>query len=132
MSATYSPPIFMAIFGLRRMLRYDMLAALAASLLFTMMEGEVIHSAEWQLMTLIFVGLYMALIFVLLRLGLVAIISSIFFANSFNALILGSDWKAWYAPSGIATLSLMLGIALFAFWRSLGSRELLAGDAAAS
>jgi serine/threonine-protein kinase len=120
--------IFMAIFGLRRMLRYDMLAALAASLLFTMMEGEVVHSADWQLMTLIFVGLYMALIFVLLRLGLVAIISSIFFANCFNALLLGSDWKAWYAPSGIATMSLMLGIATFAFWRSLGSRELLAGE----
>jgi serine/threonine-protein kinase len=120
--------IFMAIFGLRRMLRHDMLAALAASLLFTMTEGDVIRSAQWQLMTLIFVALYMVLIFVLLRLGLVAIISGIFFANSFDGLVLGADWKAWYAPSGLATLLLMMSIALLAFWRSLGSRELLAGE----
>lgn len=120
--------IFMAIFGLRRMFRYDLLAALAASLMFTMTEGEVIHSDEWQLLTLIYVVLYMVLIFVLLRLGLVAIISAIFFGNSYNALVLGGDWKAWYAPSGLATLLLIMSIALFAFWRSLGSRELLAGD----
>jgi len=74
------------------------------------------------------VSLYMVLIFLLLRLGLVAIIATVFFINGYNALVLGADWKAWYAPSGMATLLLLMGIALFAFWRSLGSRELLAGD----
>ena len=48
--------------------------------------------------------------------------------NAFSAIWLGADWKAWYAPAGIATILLMLTIALIAFWRSLGSRELLGGE----
>jgi len=124
--------IFLAIFGLRTMLRYDLLAAFAGSLLFTMTEDEVIRSAQWQVKTMVFAILYIVLIFLLLRFGLVAIVSTVFFIRSCDALLLGSDWKAWYAPSGIATLSLMLAIALFAFRRSLGSRELLAGDKSAA
>ena len=33
-----------------------------------------------------------------------------------------------FAPAGLATLVLLLGIAMFAFWRSLGSRELLGNE----
>jgi hypothetical protein len=72
---------------------------------------------------------YGALIFVLLRYGLVATISAVFFLDSSNAIIVGSDWKAWYAPPGIATILLLGGIVVFAFWRSLGSRPLFGGEA---
>ena len=64
----------------------------------------------------------------LLRLGLVATIATVYFLNSFPAVTVGTNWKTWYAPSGIATLTLLLAIALFAFWRSLGDRELLSLD----
>jgi serine/threonine-protein kinase len=124
--------IFLAMFGLRQILRYELLAALAASLLFTMTESDVTRSTDWVFMAAVFVALYMVLIFVLLRLGLVAIIALVFFINAWNAVLLGADWKAWYAPSGLATMLLLAGIAAFAFWRSLGSRELLAGEDAAS
>ena len=124
--------IFLAIFGLRQMLRYELLAALAAAMLFTMTEGAVTQRADWLFMSVVYVALYMVMIFVLLRLGLVAMIAAIFFINASNALVLGADWKAWYAPSGIATMLLMLGIVIFAFWRSLGSRGLLAGEDPAS
>jgi hypothetical protein len=98
--------------------------------LFTMTEGEVASSSNWVAVTAVFVLVYAILIFMLLRNGLVATIATVFFVNSYNALVLGTDWKAWYAPSGFATLLLMAGIALFAFWRSLGSRELIGGDEA--
>jgi hypothetical protein len=124
--------IFLAMFGLRHILRYELLAALAASVLFTMTEDSVTRSTDWLFMGIVFVILYMVLIYVLLRLGLVAIIVLVFFINAWNALALGTDWKAWYAPSGVATLLLLAGIAIFAFWRSLGSRELLAGEDIAS
>jgi hypothetical protein len=39
-------PIFLTIFGLRRLLRHDALAAVIAALLFTMTQGDVIHSPE--------------------------------------------------------------------------------------
>ena len=38
--------IFLTIFGLRRMLRSDVLAALAAAVLFTLMQGDVSYSQE--------------------------------------------------------------------------------------
>jgi hypothetical protein len=52
---------------------------------------------------------------VLLRYGLVATVAGIVFVNEFVNITIGADWRAWYVPSGLATLLLLLGIALFAF-----------------
>jgi len=120
--------VFLAIFGIRQMVRKNLLAAVITAAMFTMTESEVVHSADWVFMAAVYMLLYTALIFVLLRLGLVSTMAAIYFINSFNALTLGGDWKSWYTPAGLATLFLMLGITLFAFWRSLGSRELLGGE----
>ncbi len=92
-------------------------------------ENQVIRSPDWTTVAVFFV-VYAIIFFVMLRFGLVAFISAVFFINSFNALILGLDWKAWYASYGLATLLLLLTITLVAFWRSLGSRGLLGEKAA--
>jgi serine/threonine-protein kinase len=117
--------IFLAIFGLRQFLRYDALAAVAAALMFTVVQGDVIYAQNWALMTLLYLVAYSALAFVLLRCGLVATIAAVFFADSGNAVLLGGDWRTWYAPYGIASLLLLIGVAVWAFWRSLGGRELI-------
>jgi serine/threonine-protein kinase len=121
--------IFLAIFGVRQFLRYDAVAAVAAALMFTVVEGEVIYAENWALMTLLYVVVYSALAFVLLRYGLVATIATVFFTNSGNAMLLGWDWNTWYTPYGIATLVLLIAIAAWAFWRSLGGRELIGEEA---
>jgi serine/threonine-protein kinase len=117
--------IFLTIFGLRQMLRYDALAAVVAAMLCTLTQSEVFYAQNWVLMTLLYVAIYSALAFVLLRCGLVATIVAVFFADSGNAMLLGMDWNTWYAASGIATLVLLIAIAVWAFWRSLGGRELI-------
>ena len=66
-----------------------------------------------------------ALIYLLLRFGLVATIAAVFFINALNGMALSTDWNAWYMPASIATLLLLLGISVFAFWRSLGGRALI-------
>ena len=124
---TFSLLSFFAIFGLRRLLRSEILAAIAASVLFILSRGDVFNSAQWQVRAIILVSMFGILIFFLLRSGLVTTMSAIFFIDGTNAITLGTDWKTWYAPAGLATLLFLLGIALFAFWRSLGSRELLGG-----
>jgi len=91
----------------------------------------VVNSPDWKAAAAIYVVLFAVLIFGLLRFGLVATISAVYFINSFSAITLGADWKTWFAPAGLATLLLLLGIAMFAFWRSLGSRELIGHDEAA-
>jgi uncharacterized membrane protein len=77
------------------------------------------------LIGLIYLVAVAALIYVLLRFGLVATIAAVFFINALNTMALSTDLSAWYIPSSIATLLLLLGIAIFAFWRSLGGRALI-------
>jgi serine/threonine-protein kinase len=120
--------VFLAIFGFRFMLRYDVLAALAMSVLFTMSEGGVVNAANWQVKMAIYISLYAVLGFVLLRFGLVATMATVYFINAFNGIMLGGSWRAWYTGPGLATLLLLVSIAVFAFWRSLGTRDLISGD----
>jgi serine/threonine-protein kinase len=119
---------FLTIFGLRRLLRRDLLAAVVAALLFTLQEGEVNTSPNGLMTGAIFIVVYSALIFLLLRFGLVSTIVAIFFVNGFNRIVLGGDWQGWYIASSLATTAALCGIAAFAFWRSLGGRELIGGD----
>ena len=116
--------VFFSICGLRQMVRKDVPAAILAALLLVLSSGSVFTSPNWKLEAAISISVYSVLVFVLLRLGLVATMAAVFFIDSFNLISLGADWKAWYAPSGLATFFLLLGIAIFAFWRSLGSHEL--------
>jgi serine/threonine-protein kinase len=119
---------FLTIFGLRRILRSDLLAAVGAAVLFTLQEGEVNGSQDGMIIGAIFIGVYAALIFLLLRVGLVPVIVAVFFANGADLVVLGGDWQGWYIASSLATFAVYTGIAAFAFWRSLGGRELIGPD----
>jgi len=116
--------VFFAICGLRRLVRKDVPAAVLAALLLVLSSGGTFSSTNWKVNAAIYVGISSVLVFVLLRLGLVATLAAVFFIDSTNQITLGTDWKTWYTPAGLATFVFLLGIAVFAFWRSLGSREL--------
>jgi len=72
--------------------------------------------------------IYSTIIWFMLRFGLVVIVSMIFFLNSLGNMELGVDWQTWYAPAGLASAGVLLALAMFAFWCSLGSRSLVGGD----
>ena len=116
--------VFLTIFGMRQLLRNPILAALAAAAIFALAQGEV-TGPGWWLIGLLYGSVIAGLIFVLLRCGLLATISAVFFLDAINGMALGTDWNAWYVPASLATLLLLIGIATFAFWRSLGGRELI-------
>jgi serine/threonine-protein kinase len=117
--------IFFLIFGLRTILRRDWLAAIAGGLVFSVVQQDLVNSANWQAEFAVYFVMLTALIFVLLRLGLLVCVAAIFSLNTLNGVTLGTDWTAWYAPGGFATLGLMLVLALVAFRITLGERELL-------
>ncbi len=119
--------VFFAVFGLRRLLRNQWAAVAAAAVLFTLMEGEPMRATDHGFTFTLFVLIYGILIFLLLRWGLVATISALFFVNGFNNVTLGTSLNTWYTPAGVAGFLLLAGIAFYAFWRSLGGRELI-GD----
>ncbi len=116
--------VFLTIFGMRQLLRNEILAALAAATMFTLLQGEV-RGPEWWLIGLLYLVATATLIFALLRFGLVVTIAAAFFIDALNAMALGTDWSAWYMPASIASFLLLAGISLFAFWRSLGGRALI-------
>jgi serine/threonine-protein kinase len=113
---------FFALTGLRRLVKRDWVAALIAAAFFTFVNSGG-FSSNWQVKTAIYLFVFGVLLMVLLRYGLVTIVAAAFFIDSFDSLGLGGDWKAWYAPAGLATAALLAGIAIYAFWRSLGSRD---------
>jgi hypothetical protein len=120
------------IFSLRflgrpHFLQSGFLAPFPPAALFTLAQDEV-TGPNWWVVGLLYLVATAVLIFVLLRLGLVATIAAAFFINAVNAMPLGTDWSAWYMPASIATLLLLVGISVFAFWRSLGGRGLIAEE----
>jgi hypothetical protein len=112
--------VFFSICGLRAVVRKNIPAAILAALLLSVANSSVFTSPDWAVQLAIYVGMYSVLVFVLLRFGLVATIAAVFFIDTTNRVTLGADWKTWYAPSGVATLVLLLSVSLFAFWRSQG------------
>ncbi len=116
--------VFFVIFGLRTVLRKDWIAAVLAAMVFSAGSSDLMNSVNWQMTFTIMGILYAALIFILLRFGLLTTIAAIFFLNALNGITLASDWSTWYAPTGIATMLFMLGIAGLAFKFSLGSGKL--------
>ncbi len=121
---------FFAIFVLRVLLKKDWLAAIAAALLFTATQNDILTDPNWQKQLAVYVTLYAILMFVLVRVGLVTAISAMFFLNALNRVCLGSDWKAWWAPYGLATMALIIGLAAYALWRSIGTGDRAAPDLA--
>ncbi|HUB83655.1 MAG TPA: serine/threonine-protein kinase [Bryobacteraceae bacterium] len=114
---------FFALTGLRRLVKRDWVAALIAAAFFTLVNSSSFTSSNWQAKTGIYLFVFGVLLMVLLRYGLVTIIAAAFFLDSFDSLGVGGDWKAWYAPAGLATATLLAGIAIYAFTLSLGNRD---------
>jgi serine/threonine-protein kinase len=120
--------LFLAIFGIRRLVKKNWLAAILAAALAVVFNNPAQLAEHWQRLVPVYSVLFSVLIFVLLRHGLVALFAAIFFVNSCGKIIVGPDWTTWYAPYGLATLAMLVGIALFAFRQSLGSHDLITCD----
>jgi serine/threonine-protein kinase len=117
--------IFFAIFCLRTLLRRDWAAAIVGGVLFSVIQGDLVNSLNWQAELAVYLVVITALVFALLRFGLLVSITAIFAFNTLNGITLGSDWSAWYAPTGFATIVVLLGISALAFRSALGGRELV-------
>lgn len=120
--------LFFAIFGLRQLLRRDRLAALTGAVLFAFLQGFRPSEPNWIPTFGLYLLIFGLLMFALVRLGIVTAMAAIFFLNLGSSVIIGLEWRTWYAPTGLVTLAILLGLTLMAFNYSLGSRELLGGD----
>jgi len=117
--------IFFGLFGLRMLLRKDWIAAIAGGILVAAFQSDLVNSLNWQAELTVYIVMITALVFAMLRFGLVVCVTAIFALNCANGITLGTNWTAWYAPTGFATIGFVLLITAFAFRAALGERELL-------
>lgn len=64
----------------------------------------------------------------MLRFGVVATMSTMFFLNLISASSMGLNLTAWWAPNGLLATALILLVAGWSFNTALGNRDLLGGD----
>ena len=119
--------VIFAIFCFRAVLRKDWIASIAAALVFTLAESDV-----WEGFTLLnfafFFAIFAVLVFVLLRLGLVATISALFFVNILLRTPGAQGLTKPYEWAVVAYPLLTLAVVLWAFWCTSGRQLLTASE----
>lgn len=118
---------FFFLFGAKMLLRRDWLAALAGALFFPLIESSVVNAANPLPTFAVYFLVYGVMLLIMLRLGVVAMMSTMFFLNLIGGPSLGTDMKAWYAPNGLVAIAILLMVAAWSFSVALGNRELI-GD----
>jgi serine/threonine-protein kinase len=111
------------LFGLRQIVRWDWLVALIAAVLMTLAFEQLGQSNAVAVDAAIKIGAYVLLAYSITRFGLVTAITVILSANILGGANLSADLTTWWAPYGLASAILAGGLAIFAFWRSLGDQE---------
>ncbi len=115
---------FFFLFGAKMLLRRDWLAALSGAVLFPLIESSVVNAVNPLPNFAMYFLVYAVMLSIMLRLGVVALMSTMFFLNLIGGSAMGTDLKAWYAPNGLVAIAILLMVAGWGFYRSQGRREL--------
>ena len=110
--------IFFLLSGLRYVMRRDWLVAAAASVILTLQEGDVRNSRHPYIDYPLYLCVYAAFSFALLRMGLVPTIIGIFVVNVMGSIPISGEFSAWYNPVTFVEFAMIAAIAIYGFWRS--------------
>ena len=110
--------VFFVLCGFRALVRLDWVAAICAAVLLTAQEGSIRESTNLWLDLGLYILVFAALSFVLLRLGLLAATVTVCFINVPSRLPVPHDPGAWYTGYMVTLLAVLIGISVFAFVRS--------------
>lgn len=111
------------LFLMRLLVRRDSLAAV----LFMLCFSAMFLPSDWQAMVFILVQ-YGLLVFVMMRFGLVAMMGCLLVMYGLQLFPTTLNFAAWYAGTGLAPIVLLLALAVFAFYTSLGGQKLFQGS----
>ncbi len=124
--------VLLVLTALLFVLRRQWLAAIAAAIVFILVDGHLASGDERvivQVCALIEVVVVWALLlFVLIRFGLLALVSSFFFVGILQKWPLTLDMSLWFSGTSLVGLLLLAAVAVVATRISLGRRKL--GDPA--
>ena len=111
--------IIFLIFGVRQMVRRDWLAAVLVSLLLTWRQ---VSATDWDFAFVapVMLATYFSLVWVLMRVGMVAVAVGVFVGNTLLNNPATLDPQVWYAVPAYLRLVMVGAIAVFGFLQSRG------------
>jgi serine/threonine-protein kinase len=109
--------IFFVICGVRALVRRDVLALVISAALLAL-QSDIRDSANLALDLPIILLVFGAFAWALLRGGLVPAIAGLFTVNLTGRIAVAPDFGAWYNTNAALLTALVIGIALYGFWRS--------------
>ena len=116
---------FLLFFLLRVILRKEWLAAIAFVLFFVLMRGSLSATyPQVEVPTIVIV--YGVIVFMLVRCGLLAMVTTIFICDLAPNLAFTTNLSAWYGTGSLVLVILTAGLAIYAFRKSLGGRRIAA------
>jgi Protein kinase domain len=129
-SLVFSFSFLFVLFLLRALLRKEWVAAGAFVLFFTVfLNATVLFAGGRSAAVALVIGLIQngLIVFLLIRLGLLALVTSVVFYFCFLSLPLTTQGSAWYAGISLTAILLMAAIAFYGFYTSLGDRPVFGG-----
>ena len=121
----YGMFVFFGVVAFRLLLKNDYVAALTAAIVFALIDNPSIWSDNQPWLSLaLLVGIYAVIAQALLRMGIIPGIMSLVVVNSMGRISIDTHLSSWYTPYGLATMTLLVGMVSYGFWRSIGSRKL--------
>ncbi len=115
------------LFLFRALLRKEWAAAVAFVLFFTVFLNSSALFAGGPSVAIAFVGgliLNSLSVFLLIRLGLLALVASFAVNIALQSYPLTTQWSAWYSGISLAGILVMAGVAFYGFYTSLGGRPI--------
>jgi hypothetical protein len=131
-SLVFSFASLFVLFLFRALLRREWAAAAAFVLFFTLFfNAPVLFAGGGSAAVAVAIGLIInsLSVFLLIRLGLLALVASVVFGFCFLNLPLTTLGSAWYAGISLTAILLMAAMAFYGFYTSLGGRPLFGGAA---
>jgi serine/threonine-protein kinase len=112
--------VFLSLFVLRALLRKQWLAALAFVAIFTAIGtyGDILEF--WYVLAPFYVAIYVILVAIMLRFGLLATVLTMFVLRIVNNHFLTTDFGAWYGESSAIAVVILIAMAAWGFKLSVG------------
>ncbi len=115
---------FLLFFLFRLILRKEWLAGIGFVLFFAVLRSFSVDHLAVEMPAIVIV--YGVVVIMLLRCGLLALVTTIFITDLVGELVFTTNFSAWYGTGSLVLILLVTGLAVFAFRKSLGSNRISA------
>jgi Protein kinase domain len=118
---------FLLFFLFRAILRKEWLAGIGFVVFFVALRGFSSNNSYPVVDLPAMIIVYGVIVFMLLRCGLLALVTAIFITDLLGELVFTTNFSAWYGTGSVVLIVLVSALAIFAFRKSLGGQRITAG-----